>query len=108
MALPGSPLGGLGRTYGRRTLTLAPGELAVWLSDGLIEATDAQGRPFGYDGVTRALGAAVAAGPGSATAVRDFLLAAVERHTGGRPVEDDRTMVVMHFRGNPAAPPAAG
>jgi serine phosphatase RsbU (regulator of sigma subunit) len=99
IALPGSPLGGLGRTYGRRTVALGAGDLAVWLSDGLIEAADAQGRPFGYDGVTAALEAAAAAGATTAAAVRDRLLATVEAHTGGRAVEDDRTMVVMRFRG---------
>ena len=99
IALPGSPLGGLGQTYGRRTLALAAGDIVVWLSDGLIEATDDRDRPFGYDGVVRALGTVAAGGPLPAVTVRDHLLAAVEAHTGGRPVEDDRTVVVMRYRG---------
>lgn len=120
IVLPGSPLGGLGRNYGRRLLELEPGDVLVWLSDGLIEATDAAGQPFGYGGVTTALEAAAAerqrlheaarstrlpAASGSleASAVRDHLLAAVEAHTGGRPVEDDRTVVVMRYKATPGA-----
>lgn len=104
IALPGSPLGGLGQTYGRRRLDIEPGDVLVWLSDGLIEATDASGRAFGYDGVARAIAAAaVGPLPTTATLVRDRLLTAVEEHTGGRPVEDDRTVVVMRYK--TASPP---
>jgi serine phosphatase RsbU (regulator of sigma subunit) len=111
--LPGSPLGGLGRDYGRRLLALEPDDILVWLSDGLIEAGDAEGQPFGYDGILAALESAAAerarleaAVPGAtgslaAAAVRDHLLAAVEAHTGGRPVEDDRTVVVMRYKASP-------
>ncbi|HLE82895.1 MAG TPA: SpoIIE family protein phosphatase [Thermoanaerobaculia bacterium] len=92
----GSPLGGLGHTYGRRRIELAAGDVMVWLSDGLIEATDGEDEPFGYDRVEAAL-----AGPAeSAAQVRDRLLAAVEAHTGGRPAEDDRTVVVMRYTGS--------
>jgi len=99
IALPGSPLGGLGQTYGRRSLALEAGDVVVWLSDGLIEAADDHDRPFGYDGVMRALKTAATAGRLAAVTVRDRLLEAVEAHTGGRPVEDDRTVVVMRYQG---------
>ncbi len=91
--LPGNPLGALGETYGRTTVELATGDVAVWLSDGLIEAVGAAGEPFGYDRVREAL-----AGPApSAALVRDRLLAAVERHVKGRPPDDDRTLVAMRY-----------
>lgn len=97
--LPGSPLGGLGHSYGQRRLTLRPGEALVLLSDGLIEATNPAGEPFGYDSVQRVL-----RGPApSADAVRTRLLAAVAAHCAGQPAEDDRTLVVMRY-----APPARG
>ena len=80
--LPSSPLGGLGHTYGQgdaaRSRRATP---LVWLSDGLIEATNAADEPFGYDSVI--------AGPGRArpararSTIRNRLLAAVERHTAG-------------------------
>jgi serine phosphatase RsbU (regulator of sigma subunit) len=98
--LPGSPLGGLGTTYGHATLPLQAGDLVVWLSDGLIEATDGAGEPFGYERVM----ATLADGhPGQgADAVRDLLLSAIGRHVEGRPPADDRTMVVMRYRSSGA------
>jgi HAMP domain-containing protein len=92
--LPSSPLGGLGHAYGKATLQLAPGDSVVWLSDGLIEATNAADEPFGYDSVKRVL--AGAAGE-RAMEIRDRLLAAVERHTAGHPLADDRTLMVMRW-----------
>ncbi|HEX4961784.1 MAG TPA: SpoIIE family protein phosphatase [Thermoanaerobaculia bacterium] len=96
--LPSSPLGGLGHSYGSATTTLGPGESAVWLSDGLIEATNAADEPFGYDSVVQVLAGA----PGeSAAEIRNRLLAAVERHTAGHPAEDDRTLMVLRYGGAP-------
>ena len=99
--LPGSPLGGLGQDYGREHLTLVSGDVAVWLSDGFIEAAGPTGEPFGYDGVERALAAVAGVGAGielTAGVVRDALVAAVNRHTGGKRIDDDRTLVVMRYR----------
>ncbi|MGH2628270.1 MAG: PP2C family protein-serine/threonine phosphatase, partial [Anaerolineales bacterium] len=97
--LPGSPLGGLGSTYGRRTVQLALGDLVVWLSDGLIEAAGPDGTPFGYERVVATLTGA----RDGAHAARDRLLAAVAQHAAGQPVQDDRTLVVMGYGGDQAA-----
>jgi HAMP domain-containing protein len=94
--LPSSPLGGLGHNYAKATLTLEPEDSVVWLSDGLIEATNAADEPFGYDSVKQVL--AGAAGE-SAIEIRNRLLAAVERHTAGHPLQDDRTLMVMRWGG---------
>jgi sigma-B regulation protein RsbU (phosphoserine phosphatase) len=94
--LPSSPLGGLGHDYAKATLQLAPGDSVVWLSDGLIEATNAADEPFGYDSVKRVL--AGVAGE-SAIEIRNRLLAAVDRHTAGHPLGDDRTLMVMRWGG---------
>ena len=91
--LPGSPLGGLGQRYGQGEFTTLPGDLVIWLSDGLIEATDQAGQPFGYERVRQTLGR----GEASPEAVRDRLLDEVRRHSAGRPAEDDRTLVVMRY-----------
>lgn len=93
--LPGPPLGALRPEFGRRTLPLEPGDVLVWMSDGILESRDAQGEPLGYEGVRNAL----AGGDpwASAATVRDRLVDAVSRHTEGRPVEDDRTIVVLRF-----------
>lgn len=96
--LPGSPLGGLGHTYGHADVPLHKGDVLVWLSDGLIEATGADGEPFGYDAVLRALRGNGKGGDGAAD-VRNRLLAAVDRYVGDQPPSDDRTLVVMRYRG---------
>jgi serine phosphatase RsbU (regulator of sigma subunit) len=102
--LPGSALGGLGHSYGHATLALARGDVVVWLSDGLIEATNAAGDPFGYDSVVAALaGDGLPAAGETATAVRDRLLAALLHHVGGEPPGDDRTLVVMRYGRDAAA-----
>lgn len=98
--LPGSPLGGLGHTYGKATVPMEPGDLVVWLSDGLIEAADDESEPFGYDRVAETL-AAGREGQ-NATDVRDRLLAAIGRHVGNQPPDDDRTLVVMRYRSSGA------
>jgi phosphoserine phosphatase RsbU/P len=104
--LPSPPLGVLGDRYASCELSLRPGDLVVWLSDGLIETADAEGEPFGFDHVTRAL-----AGGGTAAQVRDRLLAHVAAHGQGAPPADDRTLVVLRYLPSstpgPAAPKAA-
>jgi sigma-B regulation protein RsbU (phosphoserine phosphatase) len=91
--LPGNPLGALGDDYGEATLALEPGDVLVWLSDGLIEATDSASEPFGYERVEKAL----AGSAFSAAEVRDRLVEAVEQHTAGQPAEDDKTLVSMRY-----------
>jgi len=75
----------------------------VWLSDGLIEATNAADEPFGYDSVKRVL--AGVAGE-SAINIRNRLLAAVEAHAAGQPLSDDRTLMVMRW-GGPTGQPSS-
>jgi serine phosphatase RsbU (regulator of sigma subunit) len=97
--LPSSPLGGLGKKYAHETVALQRGDVVVWLSDGLIEAADPTGEPFGYDNVLLAF-TGIPGEPGAAD-VRNRLLARVERHVAGQPPGDDRTLVAMRFRGRP-------
>ncbi len=96
--LPSSPLGGLGHNYGEATLNLQSGDLVVWLSDGLIEATNAADEPFGYESVAQVLSGVQGE---SASDVRNRLLSAVVRHAGGQPPADDRTLMVMRYGGAP-------
>jgi serine phosphatase RsbU (regulator of sigma subunit) len=99
--LPGAPLGALGNRYGRREVGLQSGDCVVWLSDGLIEASNERDEPFGYE----RLEATLAGAADSAHEVRDRLLGAVKRHAGGRQADDDRTLVVMRYRGERDASP---
>src|SRR5688572_27613338 len=79
---------------------MEPGDLVVWLSDGLIEAADGDSEPFGYDRVAETL-AGGRAGQ-TATDVRDRLLSAIGTHVGNLPPDDDRTLVVMRYRSSGA------
>ncbi|HXT52846.1 MAG TPA: SpoIIE family protein phosphatase [Thermoanaerobaculia bacterium] len=90
--LPSPPLGVLGDRYARAEVKLVPGDLVVWLSDGLVETADPDGEPFGYDAVQHTL-----AGGGTAAQVRDRLLARVAAHSKGAPPADDRTLVVLRY-----------
>ena len=93
IALIGHPLGALGDLYGRQEVALEDGDIVVWLSDGLVEATDNEGEPFGYDRLMAALEQPAE----TAAEVRDRLLAAEEAFTQGDPGEDDKTLVAMRY-----------
>jgi sigma-B regulation protein RsbU (phosphoserine phosphatase) len=81
------------------TTTLAPGDVLVFYTDGLVEATDPERKEaFGYE----RLQALVAEGGGPQD-LHDRILAAFDAHTGGEPLLDDLTLVVMTRR--PDLPP---
>ncbi|MCP4203730.1 MAG: SpoIIE family protein phosphatase, partial [bacterium] len=92
--LPGNPLGALGEHYGHTSFELEEGDVLVWLSDGLIEMVNAEGEPFGYDGIRDSLRATHS----SASAARDRVVRAVEKHAAGVPADDDQTLVAMRYR----------
>ena len=92
--LTGNPLGALGESFGQKQVSLQENDVVVWLSDGLIEALDPTGEPFGYERLKQSL-----TGPtDSAAQVRERLLAAVESHAGGLQASDDKTLVAMRYR----------
>jgi serine phosphatase RsbU (regulator of sigma subunit) len=90
----GLPLGlGLGAEtgYAEVELTLAPDEFLVLISDGVIEARNAEGELFGFD----RLEAAVACGPmASAKAMLEHLKLEVADFVGTTEPHDDLTIVV--------------
>jgi len=92
--IPSSPLGILGNVYESREIQLESGDYLVWMSDGLIEATNHRDDAFGYDRTIEALSGDFA----SPTEVRGRLLAAVDAHAEGREPDDDRTLVVMRYQ----------
>ncbi|MEJ2084431.1 MAG: SpoIIE family protein phosphatase [Acidobacteriota bacterium] len=93
IALEGNPLGALGDSFGQTEISLENGDIVVWLSDGLFEATDPNGDPFGYERLRTSL-QGQASHPAEVTA---RLISAVEGYTGGRASEDDRTLVAMRY-----------
>jgi serine phosphatase RsbU (regulator of sigma subunit) len=81
--------------------TIAPAELVVLVSDGVLERIAPDGERFGADGVRRALQAVAAP---SAIAAASAILAAVAA-TSDDPLRDDASVVVLAAR--PGAGPAA-
>jgi serine phosphatase RsbU (regulator of sigma subunit) len=103
LSLPSFPLGLFPeRTFPSRRERFEPGDLLVFHSDGLIEAADGNDEQFGFERFEEILRSRAAAGP---AVVRDALLAAVAAHTGPRPPEDDRTLLLLSLDG--AAGPEA-
>jgi sigma-B regulation protein RsbU (phosphoserine phosphatase) len=82
--------------YGQRTIPLEPGDLLVVFSEGVAEAFDTHGRPFGFDGVLSVLRRSQHA------RVEDLveeILDASERHAGGGVRFRDHTVAAVRFTG---------
>jgi len=75
-------------------IDLQDGDAIVYLSDGIVEAQDAEGDPFGFDQLEMLLERQQDRSP---SAIRDTILDAVARHCGSRPADDDRTIMVLRF-----------
>jgi serine phosphatase RsbU (regulator of sigma subunit) len=75
-------------------MTLEDGDAIVYLSDGIVEAQDPQQEPFGFDQLESLLAQQTERSPSS---IRDAILEAVARHSGDRPADDDRTVMVLRF-----------
>jgi len=90
----GVPLGRLkDLTYTEEIISLGPGDVVVFLSDGVEDCVDTEGRPFGRDGVEEAL---IPLAEKSAQQIADGLAAATSEHKLGSDGElDDRTIVVL-------------
>lgn len=91
----GVPLGvGLSTQFGyqEKVLNLAPGDLVILVSDGIVEALNDDRELFGFERLEQA----VASGPqASAEAMLEHLKAEVSSFVGQTEPHDDLTMVVM-------------
>jgi ligand-binding sensor domain-containing protein len=92
---PSFPLGAFPATaYRSRTVTLRPGDVVVFYTDGVPEARDRHGAQFGYE----ALAALMRRLDTDALSVREICEAIVRevgRFSGGRRLEDDVALVVV-------------
>ena len=93
LSLPSFPLGVSARSdFPTRSWELSAGDRIVFLTDGLVETTNAQGEPFGFERLEALLHAEAAS---DAERIEEAILDAVARHGAGVPLEDDRTLVVL-------------
>jgi len=76
------------------TWKLAPGDIMVLLTDGVTEAEDADGKPFGYEGVTTVIDGTATR---SVSVIRDALVDAVKKHSPSP--ADDVTILVLRYVG---------
>jgi sigma-B regulation protein RsbU (phosphoserine phosphatase) len=91
----GFPLGVRRREpFREHAVEFEPGDRLVLYSDGLIEAIDDEGEPFGFDRFEQTI---VSSGHLPAEEIKKSLLAAVRKFTRNRPPEDDQTLVVVAF-----------
>ena len=75
------------------TRTLQPGDLIVWYTDGVVEAQDPAGTPFGDRRLQQLLRRLERARL-TPSAVHDLVQASVGAHRAGQPLADDETVVV--------------
>ena len=95
----GPPLGLLTSTgFERGTARLEPGDTLVLHTDGITEAMDASQALFGDARFRGALARSNGDGP---AAMRESVLAALDAHRRGAPLEDDLSLLLLR-RGDPA------
>jgi sigma-B regulation protein RsbU (phosphoserine phosphatase) len=75
-------------------MPLAPGDRLLMWTDGVSEALDVDGRPFGRSRVERVIADTIGGSAGLVEALTD----AVRRHAGGTP-QDDVTVVAVTVSG---------
>ncbi len=75
-------------------LELREGDTIVYLSDGIVEAQDENGEPLGFEQLESLLAAYTDSSP---SVIRDAILDAVAKHSGTRPADDDRTIMIVKF-----------
>ncbi len=82
-------------TYDEWGVTLEPGNILVFHSDGIAESTNSEGQFFG---ITRLRGLIEKHHELTAAELADRILSEVDWFTQGAPLFDDRTLVVMKVR----------
>ena len=91
----GFPLGIRRReTFREHVVSFESGDRIILYSDGLIEAVDDDGEPFGFERFEKSI---LSSGHLSADEIKKSLLAAIRKFTRNRPPEDDQTLVVVAF-----------
>lgn len=82
-----------GQRFPSRSTDLAPGDVLVAISDGVVEATGPDGQELGETRLGDVVRAAIAEGA-TATTLRERIDAAVAELLAGNPAADDMTVVI--------------
>jgi sigma-B regulation protein RsbU (phosphoserine phosphatase) len=84
---------------------LEPSARVVLYSDGITEARNAQGEEYGVD---RLAGIIARAGDSNATGLMERIFADAHDFSGGKPIEDDQTIVLLQVSRNAMPTPGSG
>jgi serine phosphatase RsbU (regulator of sigma subunit) len=79
--------------FEKRSSKLFPGDVAIYYSDGVIEADDIHGKPFGGLEDLRTFGEVVSRTTGGPKAVGEAVMKSLKDFTAGAKVSDDVTLV---------------
>ncbi len=91
----GFPLGVKRREpFTEHTVDFDDGDRLILYSDGLIEAIDDDGDPYGFERFEKTI---LACGHMDAEEIKKSLLNSIRKFTRNRPPEDDQTLVVVSF-----------
>lgn len=93
LSLPSFPLGASARSdFPTKVFSFSSGDRLLFLTDGLVEAENPTGEPFGFERLETLL-QVEAFSP--APRLREAVLSAVAAHAGGSPASDDRTLLLL-------------
>jgi sigma-B regulation protein RsbU (phosphoserine phosphatase) len=86
-------------TYEERNIRCKPGDVFLFLSDGITDATSAAGNMFGRGRLEKTV---LKYADGSADEIAQAIFSAVSDHAKGVDAFDDQTIVVLKVKGPPA------
>ena len=89
-------------TYEEEVVTLSPGDMVITFSDGVSDASNAEGTAFGVDRIVECVAACPNTEPSQL--VRE-VLAAVRKSTLGELQSDDITVLITRYRGTSRSGP---
>ena len=82
-------------TYDELSLTAQPGDAIIFISDGILDAENAQGEMYGEERLT---GLLCAHREQSASHIAEVILSDVTRFQAGHDRFDDETIIVLKVR----------
>ena len=94
----GNPLGSEveAADYRSHTQPIQDGDVLVWYTDGIVECTNFDGKPFGDRQFQRAVSRSLRGGDGVGS-IRDYVVREATTHFDGHPAADDITLVVARI-----------